>query len=262
MAVRVEHLMGTAIGLDVRDPACPALTAAVAAFFAELSTLEHRFSPWLPDSEISRIGRGALAEADAAADVRWVLAACDHLRTASDGAFDARRAGDRFPLDPSGLVKGWAVDEAARHLVGAGVRSYSVNAGGDVLLRGAPAPGRRWRVGIRHPDRADRLAAVLEVASGAVATSGLYERGDHIHDGRTGAAPRELRSLTVVGPELTWADAYATAAFAMGMPGLEWVHARPGYGALAVTANDRLVWTPAIAPLLMKISDRRDVMVA
>ena len=263
MAARVEHHMGTAVGVDVRDSDASAVVVqrALGAFFAELEALERRFSPWLSDSEISRIGRGELAEADAAADVRWVLAACDHLRVASDGAFDIH-VGTRFPLDPSGLVKGWAVDEAARHLAEAGIRNYAVNAGGDVLLRGAPGPGRAWRVGVRHPDRADHLAAVLAVPSGAVATSGLYERGEHVRDGRTGGAPQELRSLTVVGPELPWADAYATAAFAMGLPGLEWVHDRPGYGALAVTVDDRLVWTPTIAPLLMKVSDPGDLLVA
>jgi FAD:protein FMN transferase len=264
MAARVEEHMGTVVGVDVRDSDVPVATVdrAVTAFFAELAALEARFSPWRPDSEISRIGRGELAAADAAADVRWVLGACAHLKASSGGAFDAWASGGPFPLDPSGLVKGWAVDEATRHLADAGIGSYIVNAGGDVVARGTPAAGRAWRVGIRHPDRADRLAAVLETGAAAVATSGLYERGEHIRDARSGRVPRDLHSLTVVGPELTWADAYATAAFAMGMRGLEWVHDRPGYGALGVTADDRLVWTPAIAPLLMKVSGPGSVMVA
>ena len=264
MPAHVEQHMGTVVTVDVRDPDALAATVdrAVTAFFAELAALEARFSPWLPASEISRIGRGELAPNDAAPDVRWVLAACHHLEASSGGAFDAWAAGGTFPLDPSGLVKGWAVEEASRHLAAAGIRNYSVNAGGDVLTRGAPEPGRAWRVGIRHPDRADRLAAVLEVGAGAVATSGLYERGDHIRHGRSGQTPRELRSLTVVGQELAWADAYATAAFAMGIHGLDWVHGRAGYGALAITADDRLMWTPTIAPLLMNISEPGGVMVA
>jgi thiamine biosynthesis lipoprotein len=264
MAARVQEHMGTVVSVDVREPDLPVATVepAVAAFFGELAVLEARFSPWRTDSAISRFGRGELAHEDAPPDVRWVLGACEHLRATTAGAFDARATGGPFPFDPSGLVKGWAVEEASRHLVEAGIRNYSVNAGGDILARGAPEPGRPWRVGIRHPERSDCLAAVLEVGAGAVATSGLYERGDHIRDVRSGQAPRELRSLTVVGPELTWADAYATSAFAMGMRGLEWVHARAGYGALAITADDRLVWTPTIASILMNVSGSSAVMVA
>jgi FAD:protein FMN transferase len=253
MSVHVEHLMGTVIGVDVRDAESEVIGPAVAAFFDTLRDLEQRFSPWLPDSEISRIARGELAEADAPTDVRWVLAACDQLTAASGGAFNARRPDEPRPLDPSGLVKGWAVDEASRHLVEAGLRRYAVNAGGDALVRGGAAP-HGWRVGIRHPENLDRLAAVLDVRSGAVATSGLYERGDHIRDARLGTVQREVRSLTVVGPELTWADAYATAGFAMGLAGLDWVAARPGYGALAVTADDQLIGTPSIAGLLIRFS--------
>ncbi|MEO7664495.1 MAG: FAD:protein FMN transferase, partial [Candidatus Limnocylindrales bacterium] len=103
-----------------------------------------------------------------------------------------------------------------------------------------------WRIGIRHPGRADLVAAVLGVRRGAIATSGLYERGPHIRDTRTGNVPGSLRSMTVVGPSLAWADAYATAAFVMGIDGLAWVHDHPGYGALAIPADDRVVWTPVV----------------
>jgi len=118
-----------------------------------------------------------------------------------------------------------------------------------------PSTDRRWRVGIRHPAIRGGLAAVLEVSDRAVATSGLYERGDHITDPRTGVAPESLRSVSVIGPSLAMADAYATAAFVIGPKGLAWVESHPGYGALAVTATDRLVWTPTISPFLSNISD-------
>jgi FAD:protein FMN transferase len=247
--------MGTVVGVDVRQPAPAAVVeAALDAFFATLADLEVQFSPYLPDSEVSRLGDGRLAERDASADLRWVLAACDHLASTSDGAFDARRHRADGRLDPSGFVKGWAIDEARRHLDDAGLRCYAINAGGDVVVRGTPEPDRGWLVGIRHPDAADKLAARLEVRSGAVATSGLYEREAHIRDPRTGATPADLVSLTVVGPELTWADAYATAAFTMGRDGPAWVERHPGYGALAVTTDARLVWSPTVAPLLTNLS--------
>lgn len=99
---------------------------------------------------------------------------------------------------------------------------------------------------------------MLDVRDRSVATSGGYERGDHITDPRTGAVPRDLLSVTVVGPSLTWADAYATAAFVMGREGLGWVASHPGYGALAITAEDRTLWTPTIGPLLVPHTGAHD----
>jgi len=239
----VEHIMGTAISVWARDLPDPALADAV---YASLRAADRRFSPFRPDSEISRLQRGELAEHEASADVRRVLAMCDDLQRSSGGAFDARghRADGR--LDPSGLVKGWAVEEAAWLLEAAGVRDYAINAGGDVIVRGEPEPGRAWRIGLRHPQRADRVTGVLGLRRGAVATSGTYERGDHLRDPRTGHGPRGLLSLSVVGPSLTYADAYATAAFVMGRDGLAWVARHPGYGAYACTADGRATWTPEV----------------
>jgi thiamine biosynthesis lipoprotein len=252
---RVERLMGTVVGVDVRQPLdASVIEPALEAFFAALRDIEARFSPFLADSEISRISDGRLAEIEASRDVRFVLAACDHLTAASHGAFDARHHRSDGRLDPSGFVKGWAIDEAARHLDDAGLACYAINAGGDIVVKGVPAPDRGWRIGIQHPSIRDRVAATLDVRSGAVATSGLYERSGHIRDPRTGATPDELQSLTVVGPELTWADAYATAAFTMGLAGPAWVERHPGYGAIAITTDARLVWSPTATPFLTNVS--------
>lgn len=118
-------------------------------------------------------------------------------------------------------------------------------AGGTLclLMVAEPEAGRAWRVGIRHPEIADRVAGVVDVRDLAVATSGAYERGDHILDPRSGRPARDLLSLTVIGPSLTLADAYSTAAFAMGRGGASWIAGIPGYEAHAVTADRRAVWT-------------------
>ena len=245
---RVAAVMGTVISIDVRDPGIP--ESVLDAMLARLEQIEARFSTYRPDSEISRIGRGELAEADASPEVRFVLGMCDDLHRTTGGWFDARGHRADGLLDPSGLVKGWAVEEAALLLDDAGARNYACNCGGDVIARGEPEPGRPWRVGIRHPDHVDAIARVLAVRDLAVATSGTYERGEHIRDPRTGGAPTGLHSVTVVGPSLTWADAYATTAFAMGVSGPEWVATHPGYGALAITTDRRLAWTPSVEPFL------------
>jgi thiamine biosynthesis lipoprotein len=252
MGVRVERIMGTVVSIDVRDPdlQVPAVTAAIEAAVAWLRDVDGRFSVYREGSEIRRLDRGELALDDCHPDVRHVLRSCDDLRIATEGAFDARRHRPDGGLDPSGFVKGWAVDEAADLLVAAGARSFSINAGGDVVVRGEPSPGKAWRVGVRHPQDPARVAAVLEVRGGAVATSGLYERGAHIRDPRSGAVPEELVSVTVLGPHLGPADAYATAAFAMGSSGPAWVAAHPGFGVLAIDRAGIVTWSDVVDAVL------------
>nr|WP_309232295.1 FAD:protein FMN transferase [Micromonospora tarensis] len=73
----------------------------------------------------------------------------------------------------------------------------------------------------------------------AVATSGVYERGRHVLDPRRGAPASGLRSVTVVGDDLGVADAYATAALAMGTSGLNWLARRDEHPYAVVTDNAR-----------------------
>jgi FAD:protein FMN transferase len=240
--------MGTMVGIDVRDPGLA--SEVLDAVFAYLHDIDRRFSTFKPDSEISRLGRAELTEGQASPDVREVLALCDDLCRTSGGYFDARGHRPDGRLDPSGLVKGWSIEEAAGRLEAAGGRNFTVNAGGDVVARGSPVPGRAWRVGIRHPKQPDRVAAVLAIHDGAVATSGAYERGDHVVDPHTRRPPSGLLSVTVVGPSLTYADAYATTAFAMGLQGLAWVAEHAGYGAYGITTDERSVWTAEIERIL------------
>lgn len=234
--LRVEQIMGTAIGIDLRDDSVP--EAAIDAAFESLRRADAQFSTYRPDSEVSRLGRGEIALEACSLELRRVMALAEQLREDSGGHFDVRGHRVDGGLDPSGVVKGWAVEEAAWVLDGAGARNYSINAGGDVVVRGGPAPGEPWRIGIRHPLRADAIAHVVELHDGAVATSGAYERGEHITDPLTAAAPRDWLSVTVVGPSLTMADAYATAAFAMGSAGLAWVERHPGYRAYGIDAHE------------------------
>src|SRR3954452_16719264 len=160
----VRHIMGIPIGIDARDP--DAIDVDVA--FDWLREVDAPFSTYREDSDISRLDRGELALADCRPEVDEVLTRCMDLNRATDGFFSVRPAGR---LDPSGLVKGWAVAGAADRLAAAGATGVCVKAGGDVCARGRPSAERRWRVGIRHPQDLGKLAAVLEVEDLAVATS-------------------------------------------------------------------------------------------
>ena len=237
--------MGTVVSLDLRDDDVP--DDVVDAALASLHDVDRRFSMWKPDSEVSRLARGEVDESQVSADVREVLRLCEDLRLASGGVFDARRWRDDGLLDPTGLVKGWAAERAALILDAAGADRYSLNTGGDAVVRGEPEPGRGWRVGIQHPRQRDKVAAVVAISDLAVATSGAYERGQHIVDARTGQPPSDVLSMTVIGASLTLADAYATAAFAMGRAGLGWIAGIPGYSACAIT-TERLVMDTRLRP--------------
>ncbi|MEU9242214.1 FAD:protein FMN transferase [Streptomyces shenzhenensis] len=231
---RVEHVMGFPVSLRVDDAGD--FEGAADAVFAWLREVDERFSPFRPDSEVSRMDRGELAESETSPDLAEVLALCEEYRLATGGAFDARLPGRG--LDPCAVVKGWSVQRAAGLLAVAGAKRFVLNAGGDVVAAGGP-----WRVGVRHPDHADQLCTVLELTDGAVATSARYERGDHIIDGRTGRPATGLLSLTVVASSLTEADSVATAAFAMGAEGVGWAAARPGCEVFAVDARRQVLRT-------------------
>jgi thiamine biosynthesis lipoprotein len=232
--------MGMPVVADVRDPG--GHEEALDAVFAWLRLVDETFSTYDEASEISRLGRGELALEDACEDVRGVLARCEELREETRGYFDAGFGGG---LDPSGLVKGWSVDRAAALLDERGLADYALNAGGDIRVRGGARPEEAWRVGIQHPLLRDRVAAVLEVSDLAIATSAEYERGRHILDPHTGRPPDGVLSVTVTGPDLATADAYATAAFAMGTAGPYWTaRLPPGYEAMTILADERVLKTP------------------
>jgi thiamine biosynthesis lipoprotein len=232
--------MGMPIVLDLRDELDP---DAVESMWNALRHADAIFSTYKDDSEISRLNRGELALEDAYPDVREVLALCDELRVITGGYFDAGAVMEGG-VDPSGLVKGWSVDRAGEVLDEAGAINYSLNAGGDIRLRGRPVPDQpRWRIGIQHPEVRDKIAAVVEGNDLAIATSGMYARGEHVLNPFTGLPPVGVLSVTIVGPELTTADAYATAAFAMGEAGPEWTASLGLYEAMTILADGRVLLT-------------------
>jgi thiamine biosynthesis lipoprotein len=245
---RVEQQWGTAIAVDVRDPIDERVLDGCFAWFRHVDDV---FSTWRDDTEIMRLATGALAVADVSSDFLTVLALAEQMRLETSGAFDATFgtrvsvASSSQPvvaLDLSGVVKGWAVGQAAERLRVAGATCFSIDAGGDVYVAGAPddgAPG--WRVGIQHPTDRARVAAVLLVRDAAVATSGRYERGDHVYDPRSGRPAVDLVAATVVGADPAVADAFATAVVVLGPDeGLPWLQTRAGYEGMVIT-NDHTV---------------------
>ena len=241
--------MGMAVSIDVRDGDVP--PAAIDAAVRWLHHVDATFSTYKMESPISRFGLGEI-DLDALAtlddDALYILALCEELRVDTNGAFDAFTVpapnGSRF--DPSGVVKGWSIERAAGILESYGAGNFCINAGGDIVVRGVEAPGRPWRIGVRHPVEPDKSAAVVDmVEQRAIATSATYERGAHIIDPATGGPTTDVASVTIVGPDLTYVDAYATAVFVMGVDGLLWLLERhPDYAGFVITHDGRTFATP------------------
>jgi thiamine biosynthesis lipoprotein len=237
---RAEAVMGTNISVVVADPAP---TDVVDSVFDWFRAVDERFSTYKPDSEVCTLSP-ALSPL-----MREVLDRCGELWKETAGYFDVYATGR---LDPSGYVKGWSVQVASDQLLAAGCANHLINAGGDVRVRGEAARGRPWRVGIRHPFSPADVCCVVAGTDLAVATSGIYERGPHVVDPYTGVPATGLRSVTVVssGPlaDLGTADAYATAALAMGGSGLDWLAALAGYDCAVVT-DDAILHMSDTLPL-------------
>jgi thiamine biosynthesis lipoprotein len=215
--------------------------AAWQAVLAQLRAADAIFSTYRPDSVVCRLQRGELTLDACPAEVREVLDLGAQAERESGGAFSVRRPGpDGSPrLDPSGVVKGWAVERAAEVLRGLDGTDYSLAAGGDLVCRTVIAGAPSWRVGVEHPHDPQRLVAVVPVRNGAVATSGTAHRGQHLVDARTGDAPQGVASVTVVGPSLTWADIDATAAYAHGPDAARWLRGRAGRTGVVVWSDGR-----------------------
>ncbi len=236
----VEQVMGMPISVALRGRHADSRAGGYAwrDVVEELRHVDEVFSTYRADSVISRLDRGELAEPDCPPEVSEVLALARAAEEQSLGAFAARRPGPdgRRRLDPSGVVKGWAVDRAAGLLADLDDTDFCLAAGGDLVCRTSDPDRPGWRIGIEDPHDPSTLIATVGVRTGAVATSGSAHRGRHLVDGRTGHPAEGVASVTVVGRCLTWVDIDATAAYAHGPAAARWLAARD-HGGLVVWAD-------------------------
>lgn len=196
---------------------------------AELRAIDLTYGPNRPESLVSRLRRGEISP-DSYPPLADLVDRCTAMRAATDGWFDAWAVPGGF--DPGGLLGGWAVERAAERLRAAGIHDYAVLTGADLVVRGHAPHGGPWRVAVHHPTAPERAPLVLEMTAGAVGTSGVTGRQGHVVDPHTGEPADQLVAATVVGPDLTIADAYATALYAAGPTGLSWFRGNSDYRAL------------------------------
>ncbi|HEV2403366.1 MAG TPA: FAD:protein FMN transferase [Candidatus Saccharimonadales bacterium] len=219
---QTKLIMGMPISIEIVDARTERYFSIIFDYF---HSVDARFSTYKSDSEISQINRG-LPKSRWSKQMRLVMELCEQTKQSSDGYFDIFHDGS---YDPSGLVKGWAINNAAIKLVNLGARGFFIEAGGDIQVHGVNGQKFPWRVGIRNPFNTAEIVKTLQVASEGVATSGTYIRGQHIYNPKRPADPiKGVASLTVIGPNIFEADRFATAAFAMGKTGINFIESMPG----------------------------------
>lgn len=228
--------MGMPVSIDIPGASSPALFRAA---FALMRDIDAQFSPYKPNSELARYQRGVLTGSELSVRMLDVMRACQRYRRDTKGFFSPYYAGH---FDPTGYVKGWAIDEAARLLKRRGAHTFLVNVSGDVL---ACSSGKRiWRIALQHPTQPKAAMGSVAGANMAVATSGIYARGEHILNPHTGRAATEVLSVTITGPNIITADVYATAVCAMGpQAGREFLEQQSGYEGLFIDRQLRATTT-------------------
>lgn len=231
-------IMGMPITLEVLD--ITATQDDLNTVFAYFVSVDETFSTYKETSEISKINRGELLPAQYSQEMKAILALSTQTKKDTDGYFDIWQDGK---YDPSGIVKGWAIQNAAKMLHARGFHNFYVDAGGDIQVAGSKN-GHPWRVGIRNPFNRNEYVKVLVITNQGVATSGTAIRGQHIYDPYNRNTPLlDIASITVVGPNVYDADRFATAAFAMGKKGILFIEKLAGFEGYMIDAHARATYT-------------------
>jgi thiamine biosynthesis lipoprotein len=221
-----RDLMGMPVTVEILDQAAKQVSAD--EVFEYFNYIDKKFSTYKTDSEISRINRGEIKAGDYSEDMKTVFALSRETKQLSYGYFDICRPDGK--IDPSGLVKGWAIETAAQILKKRGFKNFYVEAGGDIQAFGKNGQGRSWSVGIKNPFNQKEIVKVVYLANLGLATSGSYIRGQHIYNPHEQKKViSEIVSLTVIGPNVYEADRFATAAFAMGSKGINFIENLNGF---------------------------------
>jgi len=229
MPVTVEVIDTSATELDFDDT------------FTYFEYVDEKFSTYKQDSEISQINRRELLLEESSLDMKTIFKLSEQTRLETNGYFNIQHSGS---YDPSGIVKGWSIYNAAQILHKKGFKNYYVEAGGDIQMRGTNDQGEAWRVGIRNPFNLDEIVKVLSVTDRGVATSGTYVRGQHIYNPLDeDQLITDVLSLTVIGPNIYEADRFATAAFAMGRSGINFIECLENFEGYTIDKNKLATFT-------------------
>lgn len=236
---QTKTLMGMHITIEVADELVT--RKDIDEVFRYFTYIDEKFSTYKDTSEISKINNGKLHEAMYSRDMKVILLLSEQTKKATNGHFNIMHDGQ---IDPSGLVKGWAIWQAANMLKKKGFGNFYVDAGGDIQVVGKNSRGMPWTVGIRNPFKSGEIVKVLQLNNKGIATSGTSIRGQHIYNPHDSNADlSEIVSFTVIGPNIYEADRFATAAFAMGFRGIYFIENLTGFEAYVIDKNGIATFT-------------------
>lgn len=235
-----RNIMGMPITVEIVDK--KARGKDIDEVFDYFNYVDLKFSTYKTDSEVSKINNGELEIKDYSQDMKKVLLLCEQTKKQTNGYFDIWK---NEKMDPSGIVKGWAIKNAADILRKRGFKNFYVEAGGDIEVSGKNGQGNNWTVGIKNPFNVTEIVKVLQIHNKGIATSGTYLRGKHIYNPITDKDADEIASFTVIGPDIYEADRFATAAFAMGKKGIYFIENLPGFEAYMIDKEKQATLTSA-----------------
>ena len=287
--------MASALALQVVGEPADVARSAWSSVEAEFAASDAALSRFRADSELTALNRAGLLGDALVVGRRLAVAiqAADRARRLTDGRFDPRvvelleawgyrgaalgpdaaavdglgsadRLADRpdrhrlrlrAPVDLGGIGKGLALRWAARRLAASGVSRFLVDAGGDIVVRGAAPDGGPWSIGLEDPSGAAEPRAVIAVHDGAVATSSIrrlrWTDGNgverhHLVDPAT-AAPADggLCAVTVLAADPAWAEVWSKALFVGGRGTIGPLARSRGLAAWWIAADGTLEMTPA-----------------
>ena len=207
--------------------------------FSFFTYVDKTYSPFINSSIVSRINRGEMGEPEYPDELREILAIAKSTKQQTNGYFDIWHKGD---FDPSGIVKGWAIAEAAK-ILAKFTNNFYVEAGGDIQVSGVNDDGNPWQIGVRNPFNRNQNIKIVTLKNSAIATSGTAIRGQHIYDPIHDRELNDVASISVIAPNIIDADRMATAAFAMGVKGIYFIEQLDGYEAYAVMHDKTAITT-------------------
>lgn len=235
---RKAVIMGMPVRIEIADK--NARLKDISKIFSYFRKIDRKFSTYRKNSEIERINRGELNEREYTSEMRKILKLSEETKKITNRFFDIRI---KNKLDPSGIVKGYAIKEASDMLAEQGYKNFYVEIGGDIEVRGNNQKGEKWKVGIENPFDRKEIIKRVSLSNKGIATSGTYIRGNHIYNPVSKTKADSIASITVIGPNVYEADRFATAAFAMGMEGINFIENLDGFEGYLVTKDRTGIFT-------------------
>ena len=208
--------------------------------FSYFNKIDEKFSTYKDNSEISKINRNEIKKEKYSSEMKKILKLSEQTKQETNGYFDININGK---LDPSGIVKGYAIYNGAKMLLKKGYKNFYVEIAGDIQVFGQNVDNKKWKIGIENPFKKGEIIKVVNLSNNGIATSGNYIRGKHINNPKKNIAADEIMSLSVIGPNVYEADRFATAAFAMGIEGIKFIENLLGFEGYMVTKEKNAIFT-------------------